>query len=110
LQHALEFDSDGEWQLENHESREESVDPAHDERVRNDHGHVVLHHTHHAIHSARIRHRVSRRLPAALGVFEVGTRLISCRESLTAGLERGRSQRVEVGPNSDAVDEGTLLL
>lgn len=53
-----------------HESREEGVDPAHDQSLRDHHHHVSLEHAHHSLHCGWIRHRVRRRLAAVVGVLE----------------------------------------
>lgn len=53
-----------------HKSREERVDPAHYQSLRDHHHHVPLEHAHHSLHGSWIRHRVRGRLAAVVGVLE----------------------------------------
>lgn len=66
---------------------EKGVNPTHNKRIRNNHGHVVLHHAHHAVHGARVRERVGRRLTLAVRLLEVCTRLVPGAQSLPALLK-----------------------
>jgi hypothetical protein len=109
LQHALELDSDGERQLQNHESAEEGIDPAHDQGVGNDHGHVVFHHTHHAVHGAWVRHGVRSWLPAALGVLQIHPGLVGLNELIAPSLEGGRCQDMVIRPDCNAVRQRSLF-
>lgn len=82
---------------------EESIDPAHDERVGDYHGHVVLHHAHHALHGIRIRHGVRGRLATALGGLEKGTGLVGRGQRVTARIEGPLRQHMVVAAHVDAV-------
>lgn len=85
------------------------INPAHNQRIRNNHGHLVLHHAHHAVHRAGIAQGIRRRLSAILGVLEVCAGLICSREHFSSRVERALGERVEVGSDLDAVEEGALL-
>ena len=52
------------------EAVKEGVNPAHDESLRDHHGHVPLHHVHHLVHSAGFGHRVGRRLALVFRVLQ----------------------------------------
>lgn len=88
---------------------EESVDPAHDERLRYQHRHVALHHAHHALHGRRIRHGVRGRLSLPLRFLQEGAVLVRGDEIVLAGLERGGRDGVGVGAQVDAAEEGALF-
>lgn len=88
---------------------EEGVDPAHDEGIGNDHGHVVLHHAHHAIHGAGIGQRVRRRLSLAVGLLQVRPRLEAGGQDITTSLKGLLGEDVVVGAQGDAAGEGPLL-
>lgn len=92
-----------------HVAAEECIDPAHNKRVGNDHSHVALHHAHHAVHSIRISHGVWRRLATVLGCFEVGSGLVSSRQSVSAHAKRTAGQDMMVRPDVDAVQERPLF-
>lgn len=66
---------------------EEGVDPAHDQRLRDHHRHVPLHHPHHPFHGRRVRHRVPGRLASVLGVFEEDAVFVGGDEIRFAGGE-----------------------
>ena len=51
------------------ESGKESVYPAHDQCLRDHHGHVALHHTHHALHGGWVAHGVAGGFPSVVWVF-----------------------------------------
>lgn len=87
----------------------ESIDPAHDQSVGNDHGHLPLHSSHHALHSVRVGHGIGWRLAPVLWGFQVSTGLVGGGEGVTAGLEGALGQNVEVGAHVDAVGQGPLL-
>lgn len=93
----------------NDESAEECVDPAHDEGVGDDHGHVVLHHAHHAVHGVGVGEGVGRGLALSAGVLEEGARLVGGDEVLAAGLEGLLGEDVVVVADGLAVDHGALL-
>ena len=46
------------WRCTQYKSREEKVDPPHDDSLRDKHDHIPLHHIHHLIHPARISKRI----------------------------------------------------
>lgn len=93
----------------NDESAEEGVDPSHDERLRDNHSHVPLHHPHHALHSSGVSHWVRRRLALSVGVLEVGARLEGRDEGVLASLEGGVGDDGCVRAEGDAALEGALL-
>lgn len=51
-------------------AREEGIDPAHDQGLRDHHHHVSLEHSHHSFHTRRVGHGVRGRLPTVVGVLE----------------------------------------
>lgn len=53
-----------------HESREEGINPTHDQSLRDHHHHVSLQHAHHSLHACRISHGVSGRLAPVVGVLQ----------------------------------------
>lgn len=93
----------------NDKSAEESVDPAHDERLRNDHSHVPLHHAHHALHGSGVSHWVCRRLALAIGVLEICARLEGGDKGVLAGLEGGVGDDGCILAECDAALERALL-
>jgi ABC-type nickel/cobalt efflux system permease component RcnA len=109
LEHALELDRQGKWQLHDNVAAEEGIDPAHDESVGDDHGHLVFHHPHHAIHGAGIAQGVRRCLAAVLGVLEVCARLESSCQGVAAVVEAPLGQNVMVASEVHAVHERSLL-
>lgn len=90
-------------------AREEGVDPAHDQGVRYDHGHLPLHGAHHALHGVGVCHGVRRRLAPVLGRLEVRPGLVGRGQRVAAGVEAAPGEDVEVRPDLDAVREGSLL-
>ena len=88
---------------------EEGIDPAHDQSIGDDHGHLVLHHAHHAFHRARIAHGIGRSLAATLGILQIRAGFIGSRQGVSAVVERALREHVEVGSNVDAMDERPLL-
>ena len=52
----------------NHKTREKSIDPAHDERLRYHHGNIAFHHAHHAFHRGWIGHWIRPRFASALWI------------------------------------------
>lgn len=70
-----------------HESRKESVDPTHNQRLRNHHHHVSLEHAHHCLHACWIRHRIRWRLAAVVGVLEELAAPEAGDQVVLAGLE-----------------------
>lgn len=109
LQHALELDGDGEGQFDNDKAAEKGVDPAHDEGVGDHHGHVILHHAHHAVHGVGVRHGVGGGLAATIRVLQEGTRLVCAGEVLAPRTEGRGRQDVEVISRGHTTDHGTLL-
>lgn len=93
----------------NNITTEKGIDPAHDQRVWNDHGHLVFHHAHHAVHRAGVTHGVRGRLSTTLGIFEKGTGLVGRGQGISSRIERFLGEGVEVGAHVDAMDEGALL-
>lgn len=55
-----------------HEAREESIDPAHDQRLRDHHHHIPLQHAHHSLHARRVGHRIRRWLATVIGISQKG--------------------------------------
>lgn len=105
LQHGLEADGEREGQFHcttsqrvthscrediphtDHESREEGVDPAHDQGLRDHHHHVSLQHTHHSLHACRVSHRVRGRLTTVVGVLQKCAVPEARNHVVLAGLE-----------------------
>lgn len=90
-------------------SAEEGVDPAHDQGVGDDHGHVVLHHAHHAVHLTRVGQRVRRRLALPIRLFQEGPGLVSSGEVLATSLKGPLRDGVVVGAQNGAATERALL-
>ena len=88
---------------------EKGVDPAHNQRIWDNHGHVVLHHPHHPLHLARIRYWVRRRLAHLLGLLQKGAVLVARDEGLAPVLKRLFGEDVVVGSQGHAAAEGALL-
>lgn len=88
---------------------EKGIDPAHNQRIRDNHGHVILHHAHHAIHLARVRKRVRRRLALPIRFLEKLARLVAAGEGIASGLKRLARQRVVIGAQGGAAGEGSLF-
>lgn len=90
-------------------SAEESIDPAHDQSIRDDHCHIVLHHPHHSIHGARIGQRVCWRLTLLIWRCKKLAGVEACNQILTAGVEGLLRQNMVVVAESDTVAQGALL-
>lgn len=88
---------------------EESINPAHDQRVGDNHSHVILHHAHHSIHRTGVREGVRRWLPLGVRILEELARLEARNERVTTGLERLARQDVVVAAQGDAEVEAALL-
>lgn len=88
---------------------EEGVDPAHNQRIGDDHGHLSLHGTHHALHGIRVRHWIRRRLTPVLWCLEVCTGLVGCHQRIAARVERSLREHVEIGSHVNAVRKRALL-
>lgn len=93
----------------NNISAEKGIDPAHDQCIGDNHGHVVLHHAHHALHSIWIRQRVRRRLALLLRVLQIGAGFETINQKVSTSLKGLARQNVVVVPQVGAVGEGTLL-
>lgn len=109
LQHALKLDGDREGQFHDNITAEKGIDPAHNKRVGNNHGKVILHHSHHSIHGTRISKRVGGRLTLAIGILEVASGLEARDESVATGLKGLLGKDVMVVSQGDTSGEGTLL-
>lgn len=70
-----------------HEAREEGIDPAHDQCLRNHHHHISLQHTHHSFHARRVSHGIRRRLATVVGIFQKCTATEACDHIVLADLE-----------------------
>lgn len=90
-------------------TREESIDPAHDQGIRDDHGHLPLHGSHHTLHGVGVSHWVRRGLSLVLGRLEVCPGLVGGGQRVPSGIEAALREDVEVLPDLDAVREGSLL-
>lgn len=95
--------------LTNHVTAEESTDPAHDQRVGDDHSHLVLHHAHHALHRARVAHRVWRSLPSPLGILQERARFVSRRQDVSPVVERTLRKDMVRASEADAVQQRALF-
>lgn len=51
-------------------AREEGIDPAHDQGLRDHHHHVSLKHSHHSFHACGVGHGVRGRLATVVGVLQ----------------------------------------
>lgn len=109
LEHALELDGNWERQFHDDISTKEGVNPAHDERVGNNHGHVVLHHAHHAIHGAGVGQRVGRRLSFAIRLLQVSSSLVVGCKNITSGFESFLRKDMVVGTKSYTTSKRALL-
>lgn len=109
LQHGLELRRQRERQLKQDETREEGVDPAHDQGLRHHHRDVALHGAHHAVHGGGVGHGVGAGLPASVRVGEEGAVLVGGGEVGAAGGEGGGGKGGAVGAQVDAAEEGALL-
>lgn len=93
----------------NDESAEEGVDPAHDERLRHNHSHIPLHHSHHALHGSGVAHGIRGRLTLGVWVLKVGARLESGNEGVLARLESCVGDDGCILAEGDAALEGPLF-
>lgn len=94
----------------NHETREEGVDPTHDQCLRDHHHHISLQHSHHCFHARRVSHRVRGRLSTVVGVLQEGATAEARNQVVPSHLERfavedGRGVVAEV----DATEKGMTL-
>lgn len=92
-----------------HIATEERINPAHNHRIGDNHGHLALHRTHHALHGIRVRHRIWGRLASVLGCLEVRPGLVRCRQRIATGVERALGEHVVVLTDVDAVYKAALL-
>lgn len=90
-------------------STEESIDPTHDERVRDNHRHVILHHAHHAVHLTWVSKRVRGRLTLTLRLLEESTGFVASAEVLAALLKRLLRQRVIIATQGNTAGESSLF-
>lgn len=89
--------------------REEGVDPAHDECLWYHHGHVALHHAHHAFHGCRIAHGIRSRLAPLLGLCQE-LALLVCLHHVALTCGKGiRRENIRICPQVDTAHEGSLL-
>ena len=92
-----------------HKTSKKRINPTHDQRLRNHHRHIPLHHPHHALHRRGIRHRVRRRLASALRIFEKCTLFVGGGEIVFTGLKGGARDGGTVGTQVNATQEGALF-
>jgi hypothetical protein len=92
-----------------HKPRKERIDPAHDQRLRNHHHHVPLHHSHHALHSRRIRHWVRSRLALVCWVLQELSLLEAGHDILPAFLKGWFEQLVAIDAEIGSSLHGPLL-
>lgn len=109
LKHRLELRSQRKGKLHDDITREEGIDPAHDQTLGDHHGDLTLHHAHHALHGSRIGHRVTLGLTTHLGLGEEGTILVGLNHVCLASSERGRGELLVVVAEVDTAHERTLL-
>ena len=88
-----------------HKSREESINPAHNQRLRDHHHHIPLHHAHHGLHASRIGHGVRRWLAATSGVLKESTTLVGRDEVVLAHLKGLLGEYGGVIPEVDTANE-----
>lgn len=107
LQHGFEADGEWEWELEDDEAGEKGIDPGHDERLRDHHGHVSLHHPHHSFHGGRIRHWIGCSLTLGFrSTLQECSLLEAIDEILFSGIEGGLVQSGGVVPQVDTSNYG----
>lgn len=124
LEHRLEADGERErqfhyssqlalyldMQTEKHtddESGEESIDPTHDQSLRDHHHHIPLHHAHHGLHAGRVGHGIRRRLTPTVGILQKCAALERRDEVAFTHLEGFfRENGAGVVTQVDASDEG----
>lgn len=109
LQHGLELRSQRERKLHDDISREEGIDPAHDQTLRHHHGDLALHHAHHALHSSRIGHWVALGLATHLRLGEERTVFVCLNHICLASCKRGRGELLVVVAKIDTAHKRTLL-
>lgn len=90
-------------------SGKEGIDPAHNQGLRNHHGHVPFHHAHHALHSRRVRHGVPSRFPSVFGVFKEGPVFVGRHQVRPTRGKGGGRDDVGVGAEIDAAQESALF-
>jgi hypothetical protein len=95
--------------LTDNEAREEGVDPAHNQTLRDHHGHVSLHHAHHAFHGRRIAHGIRSRLAPRLRVGQELALLVSLHHEPLASLKGSWREHIGVGAQVNTTDERALL-
>lgn len=93
----------------NHKPGKKRINPTHNQRLRHHHGHIPLHHAHHALHRRRIRHRVWRRFPSASWIFQEAPFFVGRYHVVFPSGEGGGGDGVGVVAEVDAAEERALF-
>lgn len=97
------------YALTDNKAREKGIDPPHDQRLGNHHGHVAFHHAHHALHGRRITHWIGSRLAPQFWLSQKLALLVGLDHVRLARSEGGWREHISVGAKVDAADEGAVL-
>lgn len=87
----------------------ESINPPHDQCLRDHHRHVPLHHPHHSLHRRRICHWVRCRFPPRIWIFQESAIFVSGRKVGLARSERRGGDNIGVRAEVDATKERALF-
>lgn len=96
-------------QLTDNKSREKGINPPHDQRLRNDHRHIPLHHAHHSLHSRRVRHWIRCRLTLLLWLFQERPVFVGIYQVSFASFKGRRRKIVRVHAQVYAAEKGALF-
>ena len=99
----------GKSPLTDDKTREEGIDPSHDQRLRNHHSHISLHHAHHAFHGRRVAHRIRPRLAPLVRLSQELAFLVRRHHVRLPSLERRGRQHVRIAAQVDAAHQCALL-
>lgn len=83
--------------LTDNKSREEGIDPPHNQRLWDHHSHLALHHAHHTLHGRRITHGVWSRFPSQLRLSQELSLVVRLHHVGFASSEGGRRENLGVG-------------
>lgn len=96
-------------ELTDDETGEKSIDPSHNQRLRDHHGHLAFHHAHHALHSRRIAHWVWPGLAPHLRLSQKLALLIRLHHIRLSGGESSGREDIGVLAQCKAAGERSLL-
>lgn len=108
-QHMTLHDLLGKVKHTDNKPGEKRIDPAHNQRLRNHHHHIPLHHPHHSLHARGVRHRICGRLAAVLGVLQEYTILVRGDEVAFAHLKGFRWEDEAIVAEVDAAENGVAF-